>query len=128
MTKQKKTRVRILGLVSFSLVIAVIAYGFADANSVHSAGVMGNGYGVKSTFEVSKINYTLDVENPTRFIAVDFEVDQQASLVTAGVSATEKGKVIWSDECVIASNRWTCAFDEGVDVLAADWLHVSPVQ
>jgi hypothetical protein len=110
------------------LVIAAVTYGFAEANSVHSSGVLRTGYGVKSVFEVSKINYELDVENPTRFIAVDFEVDQENVFVTAGVSATEKGKVIWSDECELTFDKWTCTFTEGVDVLAADWLHVSPVQ
>ena len=128
MTKGRHTRVRILGLISFSLVIAAVTYGFAEANSVHSSGVMGTGYGVKSSYKISKINYELDVENPTRFIAVDFEVDQENVFVTAGVSATEKGKVIWSDECEITFDKWTCTFTEGVDVLAADWLHVSPVQ
>ena len=124
----RRTQVRVLGLVSLALVIAAVTYGFAEVNTVHSAGVLGSGYGVKSTYKVSKINYELDVENPTRIVAVKFEVDQEEVFVTAGVSATEKGKIIWSDDCELISTKWTCSFDPGMDVLAADWLHVSQVQ
>ncbi|MCK5644927.1 MAG: hypothetical protein KAJ19_29275 [Gammaproteobacteria bacterium] len=128
MTKGKRTQIRIMGLVSLALVIAAVTYGFAEVNTVHSAGVLGSGYGVKSTYKVSKINYELDVESPTSIVAVKFEVDQEDEFVTAGVSATEKGKIIWSDDCELISTKWTCTFNESVDVLAADWLHVSPVQ
>ena len=124
MTEHKRTRVRLLGLVSLSLVIAAITFGFAEANTVHSAGVLGSGYGVKSPYKVSKINYVLDLEDPNKFVAVDFELEEEVGLINAGVSTSGKGKVIWADDCELASTRWTCTFSKGVDVLAANWLHI----
>ncbi len=128
MTIQKRTQYRILGLVSFSLIILAAAYGFTGANTIQNAGVLGVGFGIKSAYAVSKISYALDVENPSTFTAVVFEIDQESDLVFAGVSATEKGQVVWADDCERSATIWTCTFDESIDVLAADWLHVSPFQ
>lgn len=122
--KQKRTKLSIIGLISLSLVIAAATYGFAEASTIHSAGILGVNYGVKSVYQVSKIGYTLDVENPSLFTAVDFDIDQSGVVVLAGVSITEKGSVVWADDCEKAGTSWTCTFDESVDVLAADWLHV----
>ena len=124
MTKQKRTKQSILGLISLSLVIAAATYGFAEASTIPSAGILGVDYGVKSAFQVSRISYTLDVDNPATFTAVDFDIDQSGVAVMAGVSITEKGQVVWADECEKAGAGWTCTFDESVDVPAADWLHV----
>ena len=124
MTKQKRTKLSILGLISLSLVIAAATYGFAEASTIPSAGILGVDYGVKSVFQVSRISYTLDVDNPATFTAVDFDIDQSGVAIMAGVSITEKGQVVWADECEKAGAGWTCTFDESVDVLAADWLHV----
>ena len=124
MTKQKRTKLSILGLVSLSLIIAAVSYGFAEANTVPSAGLLGVGYGVKSAYQVSRISYTLDVDNPTSFTAVDFNLDQSGVSVLAGVSVTEKGQVVWADQCEKSGAGWTCTFGESLDVLAADWLHV----
>ena len=128
MTKQKRTKNRVIGLVSLSLIIAAATYGFAEASTIHSAGLMGAGYGVKSSYQVSKISYTLDVEDPSSFSAVDFMVDQDGAKLYAGVSATENSQIVWADGCTLTNSKWTCTFDESVDVLAADWLHVSSVQ
>ena len=46
----------------------------------------------------------------------------------AGVSATEKSEVYWADNCESDGIYWTCTFIESIDVLTADWLHVSSVQ
>jgi len=124
MTKQKRTKLSILGLISLSLVIAAATYGFAEASTIPSAGILGVDYGVKSAFQVSRISYTLDVDNPASFTAVDFDIDQSGVAIMAGVSITEKGQVVWADECEKAGAGWTCTFDQSVDVLAADWLHV----
>jgi len=124
MTKQKRTKIQLLGLVSLSLIIAAVTYGFAEVNSINSTGILGVGYGVKSAYQVSKISYTLDETNPTSFTAVDFEIDQTGATINAGVSTTEKGQVVWADDCELAGAKWTCTFDESIDVLAADWLHV----
>ncbi len=124
MTIQKRTKLSIIGLISLSLVIAAATYGFAGASAIPSAGILGVEYGVKSDFLVSRISYTLDVDNPATFTAVDFDVDQSGVAIIAGVSVTEKGQVVWADDCEKAGTSWTCTFDESVDVLAADWLHV----
>ena len=124
MTKQKRTKLSILGLISLSLVIAAATYGFAEASTIPSAGILGVDYGVQSAYQVTRISYTLDVDNPSTFTAVDFDIDQSGVAIMAGVSITEKGQVVWADECEKAGAGWTCTFDESVDVLAADWLHV----
>ena len=99
MTKQKRTKYQVLGLVSLSLIIAAATYGFAEVNTVNSAGILGVGYGVMSNYQVNKITYTLDVANPTSFTAVDFEVDQLGGSLIAGVSTTKRGQVVkgWLD-------------------------------
>ena len=124
MTKQKRTKLSILSLISLSLVIAAATYGFAEASTIPSAGILSVDYGVISAYQVSRISYTLDVENPSLFTAVDFDIDQSGVVILAGVSITEKGSVVWADECEKAGTSWTCTFGESVDVLAADWLHV----
>jgi hypothetical protein len=128
MTKQKRTKYQVLGLVSLSLIIAAMTYGFASVNSVESAGILGVGYGTKSPFDVTRINYTLDVEDPSSFTAVEFVVEQEGAQVFAGVSATKNGPVTWADECENDGPKWTCTFDGSIGVLEADWLHVSEVQ
>ena len=124
MTKQRRTKLSILGLISLTLVIAAASYGFAEASTIPSAGILGVDYGVESDFLVSRISYTLDFDNPSMFTAVDFDIDQSGVAIMAGVSASENGQVVWADECVKAAAGWTCTFAESVDVLDADWLHV----
>ena len=128
MTKRKRTKYQLLALVSLSLIIAAASYGFAEVNAVNSAGILGVGFGVLSDYGVSKISYTLDVDTPTSFTAVDFEVDQPGGSLIAGVSASKRGQVVWADDCQVSGTKWTCTFDESIDVLAADWLHVSEVE
>ncbi len=125
MTKQKRTKNQIIGLVSLSLIIAAATYGFAEVNTVNSAGILGVGYGVMSNYGVSKISYTLDEAAPTSFTAVVFEIDQVGTEVIAGVSSAKKGAVVWADDCQLTADKWTCTFDQSIDVLAADWLHVA---
>ena len=124
MTKQKKTQTKITAIVSLSLVIAAVTYGFAQANMTNSAGIMGAGYGVKSPYEISNINYVLDLEAPTTFTAVSFTIDQGTSKIQTGVSATKNGKIVWAEECEKVGTRWSCSFAEELELLTADWLHV----
>ena len=124
MTKQKRTKLSILGLISLSLVIAAATYGFAEASTIPSAGILGVAYGVKSAYQVSRISYILDYDNTSKFTAVEFDIDQTGVAVMAGVSITEKGQVVWADDCVKSATGWNCTFTESVDVLDADWLHV----
>ena len=129
MTKQKQTRYRVLGLVSLSLIIAAGTYGFASMNTnIHSAGVFDAGYGVQSTYDVSRVIYTLNIEDPSTFTAVEFVIEGNGDQVIAGVSATKNGEVTWADDCEKNDYKWTCTFEESIDVLAADWLHVSLLQ
>jgi hypothetical protein len=129
MTKQKRTRYRVLGLVSLSLIIAAATYGFASMNStIHGAGVLDAGYGVQSIYDVSRVIYTLNIEDPSTFTAVDFVIEESGAVVIAGVSATKNGQITWADDCEKNDYKWTCTFEESIDVLAADWLHVSSIQ
>lgn len=127
MTKQKRKQRRVLGLVSLSLIIAAATYGFAQASTIVGESVIGAGFGVKSSYEVSRVSYTLDVEDTNSFTAVDFVIDQEGA-VMAGVSATKKGQITWADDCEKTGTQWTCTFAESIDVLAADWLFVSSLQ
>jgi hypothetical protein len=128
MTKQKRTHYRVLSLVSLSLLIAAATYGFAEANTISGVSGMGAGYGVKSSYEVSRVSYTLDVEDPGTFTAVDFTLEGEGSAIFVGVSASEKGEITWADDCVNIGSQWTCSFDQSIDVLGADWLHVTSTQ
>ena len=124
MTKQKRTRLSIMGLISLSLIIAAVSYGFAEAGAIPSAGILGVDYGVVSDLQVSKVSYILDVDDPSTFTAVVFEVDRNSPALNVGVSAEQKGAVVWAEDCVKSGPRWTCTFDQNISVLEADWLHV----
>ena len=128
MTKQKRTHYRVLSLVSLSLLIAAATYGFAEANTISGVSGMGAGYGVKSSYEVSRVSYTLDVEDPGTFTAVDFTLEGEGSAIIVGVSVSEKGEITWADDCENIGAQWTCSFDQSIDVLEADWLHVTSTQ
>ena len=129
MKKQKRRRYRILGILSLSIVIAAATYGFAAANSeTHSPGILGADYGVISSFQVSKIVYTLDLEDPTRFIAVEFALEGGAGNILAGVSEFKDSQVTWAENCQLENEKWNCKFGNSIDVLAADWLHVTFVE
>lgn len=128
MTKQKRTHYRVLSLVSLSLLIAAATYGFAEATTISGDSGMGAGYGIKSAYEVSRVSYTLDVEDPGTFTTVDFTLEGERSAIFAGVSASEKGEITWADDCEKIGTQWTCTFDRSVDVLGADWLHVTSAQ
>jgi hypothetical protein len=129
MTKQKQTRYRVLGLVSLSLVIAAGTYGFASMNNtIHGAGVLDAGYGTQSVYDVSRVIYILNVEAPGSFTAVEFVIEGESDAVVAGVSAAKNGQITWADDCEKNNYKWTCSFDESIDVLSADWLHVSSIQ
>ena len=126
MTKQRRTRLSILGLISLTLIIAAASYGFAEAGAIPSAGILGVEYGVVSDLQVSRVNYTLDVDDPSTFTAVVFEVDRAGIALNAGVSVAKDGSVVWADQCQKSGPRWTCTFEESISVLEADWLHVEP--
>ncbi len=91
MTKQKRTSYRVLSLVSLSLLIAAATYGFAEANTISGVSGIGAGYGVKSSYEVSRVSYTLDLEDPGTFTAVEFTLEGEGSAIFVGVSGSERG-------------------------------------
>ena len=124
MTKRKRTRHQIIGLISLSLVIAAATYGFAEADALGTTGLLDVGYGVQSDYQVTKITYTLDEVDPTNFVAVSFELDQGAAVLQAGISAEKSGQIIWADSCEFSGYNWVCSFAESINVLEADWLHV----
>jgi hypothetical protein len=124
MKKEKRTKYRVLGLLTISLIIAAATYGFAGAHAVNSAAILGADFGVMSPYQVSKICYTLDESDPSYFTAVSFELGKSSAAVAAGVSATRGSQVTWAGDCQYNGVKWTCTFDDSISVLAADWLHV----
>ena len=124
MTKQKRTKYQIIGLISLSLIIAAATYGFAQAEAVGTTGLLEVGYGVRSDYQVSRITYILDENQPTNFVALNFELDQNAMDVQAGISENKSGQVIWADSCEFTGYNWVCSFDGSLDVRQANWLHV----
>jgi hypothetical protein len=128
MTKQKRTRMQITGLVSISLIIAAVSYGFASANTDAPGvgGLFSAGYGVISPTEVTKISYVLDENDPTYFVAVKFLTAEMETGVQAGVSGTKDGPVVWADGCEEYGAFWKCSFNSPISVLEADWLYVEP--
>ena len=124
MTKTQRTKYQIVGLISLSIIIAAATYGFAHANPVNSASILGVGYGVLSEYRVNNIEYTLDELQPTNFISVEFNADNVDGSLLAGVSTSRNGEIIWADSCQFEDFSWTCTFNESVSVLDADWLHV----
>jgi hypothetical protein len=124
MTKQKRTKYQIVGLISLSLLIAAATYGFAQAEASGTTGLLSVGYGVESEYQVTKINYILDEEYPTDFLAVSFELDQAAATIQAGISETKSDQIIWADRCEVKGLKWICSFADGIDVRQANWLHV----
>lgn len=124
MTKRKRTKYQILGLISLSLIIAAATYGFARAEASGTTGLLSAGYGLQSEYQVTKINYILDEEYPTDFLAVSFELDQNPAAIKAGISETKSDQIIWADRCEFEGYRWMCSFADGVDVRQANWLHV----
>jgi hypothetical protein len=128
MTKQKRTRIQITGLVSITLIIAAVSYGFASASSENQGGpgLFSAGYGVVSPTEVSRISYVLDEENPTDFVAVKFYAAEISSSPKAGVAGTKDGEVVWAEVCEEYGAFWKCSFEAPISVLEADWLYVEP--
>lgn len=120
-TSRQKKFFRWIGI---TLLIAAATYGFASANTLNITNLSGQGYGVKSVFEVSGIGYTLDVENPEYFTEVHFNLDDQDQLVHAGVSIEKQSEVTWADQCRIEKTGYSCTFEPSIHVLDADWLHV----
>ena len=128
MTKQKRTRIQITGLVSLTLIIAAVSYGFASASSEAQGGpgLFSAGYGVISPTEVTKISYVLDEEAPIYFVAVKFFAEDILSSPRVGVSGTKNGGIVWADECEEYGAFWKCSFETPISVLEGDWLFVEP--
>jgi hypothetical protein len=128
MTKQRRTRIQITGLVSITLIIAAVSYGFASAQSDDPGvgGLFSAGYGIISPVEITKISYVLDEDEPTYFTDVKFYAPDLDSRPRAGVSGTRDGDVVWADACEEYGAFWKCTFQTPISVLKADWLYVEP--
>ena len=128
MTKQKRTRMQITGLVSITLIIASVSYGFASANTDAPGigGLFSAGYGVISPVEVSKISYILAEEDPTTFVGVKFFAAEINSGFRAGVSGTKDGGVVWAEGCEAYGAFWKCSFETPISIFEGDWLFVEP--
>jgi hypothetical protein len=124
-TSRQKRFFRWIGI---TLLIAAATYGFASANTLNISSLNSQGYGVKSTYEVSSINYTLDADNPEYITGVRFKLVKQDQPVHAGVSVEKNSKITWAESCVFEGEGYSCSFEPRIHVLDADWLHVAELR
>ena len=114
---------RLAALAIFS-VIAVSAFGFAEANTFNGgtdAGRAGDGSGTISGYNVTNIRYNLNEANPSNLDSVTFDLDASATNVKARVNAGT-----WATCTGGPTTDWTCnvggtvASATSLQVVAAD--------
>jgi hypothetical protein len=124
MNSKERRQKKFFRWIGITLIIAAATYGFASANTLNITSLSGQGFGLRSIFEVSKINYTLDAENPEYFTEVHFTLENQDQPVHAGVSVEKNSEVTWAESCHLEGSGYSCSFEPRFHVLEADWLHV----
>ncbi len=70
-----------IGVVVLALVAGIGAYAFTASNTIADAGSAGIGTATISGYTVSNVAYTLDTADPSKWSAVDFDLDQAATQV-----------------------------------------------
>lgn len=127
--KRRYVNPRILFVLLIAMIFATAVYGFAAANTVPDSGA-GDGAGEISGYTVSKIQYTLNEENPQILSQVMFAI-------SADIEKVETGKVRvrldadssnWYD-CKVADGQAICDLSTGekFEVANADELRVVAV-
>ncbi len=118
-----KERRRALLLV-VAVFLMVLAYAFAATNTV-PASRAGDGEGAVTGYTVSNVHYTLDTNNPSVILGVQFDLDAAAGSVYAALSS-DGTTWTWSGACTNnVGNTWECTFPApGIDVKPTIWLRV----
>lgn len=70
-----------VGIVILAAVAAVGAYAFTASNTIADAGSAGIGQQTISGYDVSNVSYTQNSTDPSKWSAVDFTLDQNATQV-----------------------------------------------
>ena len=111
----KTVRPRILTAIALILLLGVVAFGYAAANTVPATGA-GDGTGVVSGYTISAITYVLTAADPTTVDTVSFIVTPvvtspvtpaatQVRISVAGTTWTGDG------DCVATvPPTWVCTF------------------
>ena len=127
--KRRVVNPRILFVLLIAMIFATAVYGFAAANTVPDSGA-GDGAGKISGYTVSKIQYTLNEDNPQLLSQVMFAI-------SADIAEVDTGKVRvrldadtsnWYD-CKLADGQAFCDLSSGekIEVVNADELRVVAV-
>lgn len=117
-------------VVLLALILSAVAYGFAAANTINGGNdtYAGEGSGAISGYDVIDIQYTLDSNYPSNITAVQFDLQETANTVRAGVDddpAPAVADIKWADSCSNSGTVWTCTFSTNIPTtLGADNLYV----
>ena len=127
--KRKYVNPRILFVLLIAMIFATAVYGFAAANTVPDSGA-GDGAGKISGYTVSKIQYTLNKENPQLLSQVMFAISADIEEVATGKVRVrlDADSSNWYD-CKLDNGQAICDLATGnkVEVVDADELRVVAV-
>lgn len=101
---------RRLAALAIFAVVALSAFGFAEANTFNGgsdAGKAGDGAGVISGYNITNISYALDANNPNSITGVAFTLDGTPTTVRAWIGA------VAATSCSGPGSNWTCTFAAG---------------
>lgn len=124
-------RPRILTAIALILILGVVAFGYAAANTVNPTGA-GDAAGLVSGYTISDIAYTLSLVNPATVTSLTLVVTSKATplipatdvriTVNPGASAT------WTTCAIVGvTTTWTCTFGTAPTVASIENLQVLAV-
>jgi len=131
MSLSKLFRTRSLVTIALILVVSLVIYGFAAANTVPNTGA-GDGSGVVSGYAITDIVYNLNATNPYNIDSINFTVTPSAPLTAANnagtVTITINGTT-WVDcDGDASSTAWECTFESPVPITPIVSLRVVAVE
>ena len=119
-------RMRMFVVVGLALIFAVIAYGFAAANTVPSSNA-GDGNNTISGYVITNVHYNLNAADPSRIDSVTFTISPS---IPAG--GTVAAKLVSSSTtyytCTVSGGTAVSCATPGATALSADELRVIAAQ
>lgn len=114
-------------VVLFALVLALVTFAYAAANTVPVTGA-GDGNKEISGYEVTNVHYVLNAD-PSKVDSVQFSLTPLiAGASTTPTSVKAAIDSTWADSCSLASSTYTCTFATPVSVLTAANLRIVAAQ
>jgi hypothetical protein len=105
--EEKEKRMRNILIILGLILIAVLVYALAAANTVPDTSA-GAGEGDISGYDITNVEYNLTLANPSLVASVEFDVSPSAAFVSASL---DDGITPNFGTCTEgASNHWTCTF------------------